>query len=94
MKRKNVFKGLLISALALVVGFFAIALPFRFFDELSSNQMTMLFVIELASYTGIGLIFLTVRQIEEDRRAKSKEQHEKREAKIKKVQTEWFDLAA
>lgn len=92
--KKNFKNGLLISAISLIVGFFAIAFPFKFFENLTSSQMTILFVTELVVYILVGLTFLVFKGLEEQKREKEQFQREQRKAKICKLQTEWFDLVA
>lgn len=94
MKRKNIFKGILISIASLIVGFFAIAFPFNFFENLSSNQMTVLFATEIIVYTGVGMIFLVAKQIEEDKKEKAIQKQRKQRIEIKQFQDDWFDLVA
>lgn len=94
MKRKNIFKGILISIASLIVGFFAIAFPFSFFENLSSNQMTVLFATEIIVYTGVGMIFLVLKQIEENKKEKAIQKQRKQRIEIKQFQDDWFDLVA
>lgn len=92
--KKNFKNGLALSIVSLVVGFFAIAVPFKFFDNLTSNQMTIMFATEIIVYTLVGMVFLVAKQMEADRKQKEEAQKEQRRAKISKLQTEWYDLVA
>lgn len=92
--KKNIKNGLALSIVSLVVGFFAIAVPFKFFENLTSNQMTIMFATEIIVYTLVGMIFLIAKQMEADRKQKEQEQNEQRRAKISKLNTEWLDLVA
>lgn len=92
MKKKNIFKGLLISIASLFVGFFAISFPFHFFENLSSMQMTILFATEILVYSGVGMIFLVIKQLDEEKRAKAKQSKQKIE--IRQTQNDWLDLVA
>lgn len=94
MNKKDLLKSVFITVASLVAGFLAISLPFNLLDELSSSQMTMVFAIEIISYTLIGLIFLTARQIEADKKKKKQEKRIKRQTEIKRLNNEWYDLAA
>lgn len=94
MKKNDVLKGVAISAISLVIGFIAISVPFKLFSELSNTQMTILFSTELAVYTILGLIFLITKELQSQKKAKVKHRLEKREAQVKKLQSEWLDLAA
>lgn len=94
MNKKDLLKGALIAIGSLVAGFLAISLPFNLLNELSSSQMTMVFAIEIVSYSLIGLIFLTARQIEADKKKKKQEKRIKRQTEIKRLNNEWYDLVA
>ena len=94
MKKNDVLKGVVISVISLVIGFIAISVPFKLFSELSNSQMTILFSTEIAVYTILGLIFLTAKDLQSQKKAKAKQRVEKRKAQVKKLQNEWLDLAA
>ena len=95
MKNVNrVLKGLLMSVSALAVGFLAMSLPFQLFSELSDTAMEIVFIGEIMIYLTIGMIFLIVKEKKNRQREKQNERHLKRQEKIKKVQEDWYNLAA
>lgn len=93
MNIKNIFKGILISLSSLVVGFFAIAIPFGFFDELTSSQMTIMFATEIIVYFALGCVFLIFKDIENAQKQKARTKQQTK-AEIKTLNTEWYDLVA
>lgn len=94
MNKKDLLKGVLITVGSLVAGFLAISLPFNLLNDLSSSQMTIIFAAEIISYSLIGLIFITAKQIEADKKKKRQERRIKRQAEIKRLNNEWYDLVA
>ncbi len=91
---KKFFKGLLMSVLALAVGFLALAFPFHLFDELSSTGIQVLFISEIVIYLTLGMLFLVAKQKKADRKAKEKERIISRREKFKKAQEKYYSLAA
>ena len=91
---KKALKAALLSITALAVGYLAISLPFNLFGTLTDSMMEVLFIAELAIYLTIGAIFLVVSQKKKEAREKADRRHTERRAKIARVQTDWYDLAA
>lgn len=94
MKASNFTKGLFLSMMSLGVGFLAIAIPFRIFDNLSGSGIKILFAVELMLYIGTALIFLAVQDRKNQQKKKEAQRHEKRQLKIKDVQENWYNIAA
>ena len=91
---KKVLKGLLLSLLALGVGYVAISLPFNLFNTLSDAAMEIIFIGELVIYSAVGGIFLLVNENQKTQKRKAEQRHIERKEKIARVQTDWYDLAA
>ena len=95
MKRKSsTIKYLLLSLAALIIGFFAIALPFNLFSTLSANAMHIIFISEIIIYFSISMIFLAVADKKKQERIKIAKRHEERKEKIERVKRDWIDIAA
>lgn len=94
MKTKELAKGLVLSVSALVVGFFAIAVPFRIFDTLSANGVRILFAVEIGVYVVISLIFLAVQDKKNKQKAKAQQRLAQRELKVRDVVDNWYNIAA
>lgn len=91
---KNFLYGLLLSITSLAVCFFALAVPFQLFNEISSFGIKMLFICEIAVYTVIALICLVVKDKKNQKKQKNKQRQIERNEKIKKMQDEWLNIAA
>lgn len=91
---KKLIYGILLSVLSLGVGFFALAVPFQLFNELSNFGIKLLFVCEIVAYIIIGLVFLVVKDKNNQKRAKKRKKQLERKEKVKKMQEEWLNLAA
>lgn len=87
-------KGLLLSLASLVVGFTAIALPFRLFDGLSGDALHLVFFAESTIYFLMGITFLVAFEKKKRNKEKSKRRQALRNEKIKRYQEEWVNLAA
>lgn len=94
MKAKGLVKGLVLSVSALTVGFFAVAVPFRIFDTLSTEGVRILFAVEIALYFVLGLIFLGIQDRKNKQKAKAEERLAKRELKVREVVDNWYNIAA
>lgn len=93
MKNK-VLKGLLLSVLSLIAGYFAISLPFNLFGTLSSSAMHIVFITELAIYFAIGMIFLVAFEKSKEKKVKAEQRHIQRKKKIESVYNDWYNIAA
>ena len=98
MKINNIIKGLLLSVSAIIIGFAAVAFPFKLFDNLTREGMQLLFVSEIAIYFVLSVTFIAAREL---KRKKARLQKEKelqrrfqRRAKFEQAQREYYDLAA
>lgn len=94
MKIKDIIKGVIISVLAIVIGYFAVGLPLNLFNLLSKDGQRIFFIVELCLYLFIGGVFLVIQDRKEQQLKKEKIRHEKRKEKIKTVQENWYDLVA
>ncbi len=88
------FKGLLLSIVSLIAGFIAITLPFGLFRSLTGDALHIFFFAELTVYLVIALIFLVITDRKKEQRKKAEKRHTERCEKIRRVQSEWFDIAA
>lgn len=94
MKTKNILKGISLSIGSLIAGFVALALPFRIFDFLSADGVRMLFVAELTVYFVVGMVFLAIKDKNDQKKKKQRQQHYERQQKINRVIDEWYNIAA
>lgn len=94
MNKNNILKGIMLTLSALIVGFIAISLPFKLFDELTSSQMTILFATEIIVYFLLGAIYLIAKDIKAQKVERKQIRAERKKAEIKQFQTEWLDLIA
>lgn len=94
MKIKDIIKGVIISVLAIVIGYFAVGLPLNLFNLLSKDGQQIFFIVELCLYLFIGGVFLVIQDKKEQQLKKEQIRHEKRKEKIKTVQENWYDLVA
>ncbi|MFR5877027.1 MAG: hypothetical protein ACLUFN_11125 [Eubacterium sp.] len=91
---KKFLKGLALSMTALIVGFFAISLPFHLFDELSQGAMSVVFIAEIIIYLAIGLGFLVIKDKKQQQKIKAEKRRIKRMQQIKEYQENWINIAA
>lgn len=94
MNKKDLLKGIIISIVALIVGYGAMAIPFNLFLKVSKDGQRIFFLAELCIYLVIGSIFLLIQDKKEKQAKKQKARHEERAQKIKDVQQNWYDIAA
>lgn len=94
MNIKNFGKAVMLSISAIIVGFIAIAVPFRIFDTLSSDGIRILFFVEMTIYIALGMIFLVIQERKNQERVRQAKRHEQRELKIKEVVDNWYNIAA
>lgn len=94
MNRKEILKSILLTLASLAGGFAAISLPICIFGSMSTEQVRILFVTELAVYFTVGMVFLLIKDGREQKRKKQRAQHKQRQEKINRVIDEWYNLAA
>ena len=94
MNKKDLLKGIIISIVALIVGYGAMAIPFNLFLMVSKDGQRIFFLAELCIYLVIGSIFLLIQDKKEKQAKKQKARHEERAQKIKDVQQNLYDIAA
>ncbi len=98
MKTKELVKGLLLSAAAIIIGFVAIAFPFRLFNNLSDKGMQLLFISEIVLYFLVAMTFIAVSELKKKkaraRKEKELQRRFQRRAKFEQAQREYYDLAA
>lgn len=93
-KIKTFLYGLLLSTASLGVCFFALAVPFQLFGEISSFGIKMLFLCEIVIYSVTALICLVIKDKSNQKKERHRQKQMKREEKIKKLQEEWLNIAA
>lgn len=94
MKTKNFIKGLLLAITSLGAGFFAIAVPFRIFDNLNETGVRVLFGVEMCVYIIVSLIFLAIQDKKNRQKKREAKRHEERQLKVKDVVDNWYNIAA
>jgi len=90
----KVLKTVLTSAAALIIGFAAIAFPFRLFDNLSAEAMRYLFIGEMALYFTVGMVFLFIKGKRQEEKEKEKARRETKRIKFEQAQKDYYDFAA
>lgn len=93
-KLKNFLYGLFLSTISLAVCFFALAIPFQLFNEISGFGIKLLFLCEIIVYSVIALICLVIKDKSNQKKERHRQKQMKREEKIKKLQEEWLNIAA
>lgn len=91
---KKIIKALIMSLITLCVGFLALSLPFKLFNDLSRRDMQIMFVLELAIYFICGIVFLSFKGKKETERVKEEQRRFQRRLKFEQAQREYYDLAA
>lgn len=98
---KNFFNYVLISISTLLVGFTAMALPFKLFDELSRTEMRILLFAEIFIYFSIISIYFIAKESKKEKEIKEeklKEMHDirviKREKELQGIKINNIDLVA
>lgn len=98
---KNLFSKVLISVTALIVGYGAMVLPFRLFDNLTGMQMRILFFSEMIVYFAIVSAFFLIREAKaekEKRKLAFQERHnrrvEKRNSELRGIRVNDYEIAA
>lgn len=94
MNTKNLLKGIILTIVSLAGGFIALSVPFRIFSTLSSDGVRIMFIVEIAVYFALGMIFLVIKDNKEQKKRKQKQQHLARQEKINRVVDEWYNIAA
>ncbi len=85
---KNFFNYVLISISTLIVGFTAMALPFKLFDELSRTEMRILLFAEIVIYFSIVSIYFLIKEKKEESIKKEKRFKELHNDRVTKRQQE------
>ena len=98
---KKFFNNAMISIAGIIVGYFAISLPFHLFDQLTGIQMRMIFVAEIIIYFAIFSTFFLVKEHKENCRKKESDLQKRRNERIGKrnqeldgIRISSFDFAA
>lgn len=98
---KNLLSKVFVSVTALIVGFGAMVLPFRLFENLTGMQMRILFIAEIIVYFAIVSAFFLIKEAKaekEKRRLELLERHnrrvEKRNAELSGIRVNDYEIAA
>ena len=98
---KNLFSKVLISVTALIVGYGAMVLPFKLFENLTGMQMRILFIAEIIVYFAIASAFFLIKEAKaekEKRRLELQERHdrrvEKRKSELSGIRVNDYEIAA
>ena len=81
---KKFFNNAMISIAGIIVGYFAISLPFHLFDQLTGIQMRMIFVAEIIIYFAIFSAFFLIKEQKQNYRKKEQEYQKRRNERISK----------
>lgn len=98
---KNIFNYVLISISTILVGFTAMALPFKLFNELSKTEMRVLFLAEVIIYFSIFSLYFIIKENKKENKRKEQKLQEmhnvrviKREKELQGINLSNFDLVA
>ncbi len=91
---RNIIKGLVLSISAMIVGFLAIALPFRLFSSIEGTQLRALFLFEIIIYFILSMLFLISKERKRIKKEKEQKKRIIRREKFQQAQIEYYDLAA
>lgn len=98
---KENIKNLLLFIATTVVGFFAMAVPFKLFTELTQTQMRILLIAEIAVSVAIFCAVFLRKEAKEQRKRKAQEAFEKhckrvetRNESLKGIRVYNYDIAA
>lgn len=81
-KMKKLFNTLIISAAAIIVGYWAIALPFHLFDTLTGIQMRIIFICEIFVYFAVFSAFFIIKEAKAEKKNKERKYKEKHIKKL------------
>ena len=93
-KTRMILKGIMMSAVTLCVGFLALSLPFKLFNDLSRRDMQVLFITELVVYFICTIVYLSIKDKKDTEKVKEEERRIQKRAKFEQAQREYYDLAA
>lgn len=85
---KKVLEGLLIFAATLIAGFLITAISFNLFDELTRNQLRILFTIDIAALSAIGGIVFFAANSKKQKLRKKKEFEKRHQQRTNKRDNE------
>lgn len=91
---KKMISGLIMSTAALVTAFLALAVPFKLFGTLEGAQLRAIFLVEVAAYFVLGMLFLVFRERKRVKKEQAYLKRIERRQKFQKAQEEYYDLAA
>ena len=94
---KKFLNTTIISIAGIIVGYFAISLPFHLFDQLTGIQMRMIFVAEIIIYFAIFSAFFLIKEHKETCRKKEQEYQKRRNERYQSldgIRISSFDFAA
>ena len=98
---KKLLSNAIISIAGIIVGYFAMALPFHLFSSLTGVQMRILFIAEILIYFAIFSAFFLIKEHKENCRKKEQafqKKHNKRISERNKalegIRISNFDFAA
>ena len=81
---KKFMNNAIISIAGIIVGYFAISLPFHLFEQLTSIQMRIIFVSEIIIYFAIFSAFFLIKEHKENCRKREEEYQKRRNERIGK----------
>ena len=81
---KKFLNNAIISITGIIVGYFAISLPFHLFDQLTGIQMRIIFVAEIIIYFAIFSAFFLIKEKKENCRKKEQEYQKRHNERINK----------
>lgn len=98
---KENIKNLLLFIATTAVGFFAMAVPFKLFTELTQTQMRIMLIAEIAVSVAIFCVVFLRKEAKEQRKRKAQKAFEKhcervetRNESLKGIRVYNYDIAA
>lgn len=98
---KKFLSNAIISIAGIIVGYFAMALPFHLFSNLTGIQMRIIFISEILIYFAVFSAYFIIKEHKDNCRKKEQkfqqrhnERMNKRNRAIKGIKVNHYDLAA
>lgn len=91
-KTKEIIKGITIFTVTLVIGFMVTAVSFNLFEELSRNQMRILFAIDIVILLAIGGIAWHITESAKQRTKRAQRLRERHDYRVSAMESEMKDL--
>lgn len=89
---KKTLSTIIISAAAIIAGYYLMTIPFHLFDSLSRIQMRMLFAGEILVYFAIFSAFFIIKEAKEQNAEKNRRRKERHSKRVSQMADEFSEL--